>query len=370
MHFWEKLKRHFLPSHHNAYRPHVLRSNWLGIFLAIVLAAEGFMVANLVARQSSQSFLAAVVSGDIIALTNEERITERVGTLTENAKLTAAAQAKADDMAAKGYFSHVGPDGKEPWTWISEAQYDYKYAGENLAVRFVDSSDVVKAWIASPSHRANLVKGVYTDIGIGVANGTYQGQPAIFVVQYFGKPVSVAATVAVPPTPKPVVAVTNTSATPTTPEFVPAKPTVVPQAAPKPEVVAASPTPAPQVEGAAVTAQAIAGNTAHSFYQSLERQLTNWAANPRTSAQWAIGSIVLLVLMALAFASLIHIRIQPTQLLAGGSVFAIVALSLFFLNAQLLGGLPASSGQGASVASAIAEQAQVVIPAEAASTER
>lgn len=362
MHFWEKLRRHFVPSQHNAYRPHILRNGWLGIFLAVVLAAEGFMVASLVARQSSQSFLAAVVSSDVIALTNEQRSLEHVGTLTENAELTAAAQAKADDMAAKGYFSHVGPDGKEPWAWISESHYDYVYAGENLAVRFIDSSDVVKAWMASPSHRANIVKGVYTEIGVGVANGTYQGQPAVFVVQYFGSPA--AATVA----PEPATVVPIATA-PTTAEFKPAPKPVTKPVETAPIAVATTP-PAPQVEGAAVTAQAIASNTAHGFTQSLERQLTNWAANPRTSAQWAIGSTMLLVLMALALATLIHIRIQPTQLLVGGSVFALVAASLFFLNAQLLGGVAAGSGQSASVANSIAEQSVVVIPAEAASVAR
>jgi hypothetical protein len=158
----------------------VLRGSWLVFFLALVLVAEGFLVSNLITRQSSTTFLAAVLPAEVITLTNTQRIQNKVGTVTENTVLDAAATAKAQDMAAKGYFSHIGPDGKEPWAWIQGAGYDYQYAGENLAVRFVDSKDVVNAWMASPTHRANMVKASYTQIGVGVAQGMYQGQQATF----------------------------------------------------------------------------------------------------------------------------------------------------------------------------------------------
>jgi uncharacterized protein YkwD len=184
------IHRHFVPSSDNGYRPHLLRRPWLLVFLAVTLATEGFLVANLIARESDQTFLAAIVPAEIIALTNQERAQNGVGQLTDNAELDAAAQAKAEDMATKGYFSHISPDGETPWQWITNAGYQYQYAGENLAVRFINSSDVVNAWMASPSHRANIVKPVYTDIGVGAAEGNYEGQPATYVVQYFGTPAS------------------------------------------------------------------------------------------------------------------------------------------------------------------------------------
>src|SRR6185437_10613391 len=187
-------KHFFIPGEHNAHRPRILHRPWLIFFLAVILATEGFLVSNLIARQSDQQFLAAVVPAEIIALTNTERTDNSVGTLSEDALLDSAAQAKAADMAAKGYFSHVGPDGKTPWQWIDASGYQYQYAGENLAVRFIDSTDVVNAWMASPTHRANMVKPVYTQIGVGVAEGLYEGQPATYVVQYFGTPKSTAQT--------------------------------------------------------------------------------------------------------------------------------------------------------------------------------
>lgn len=153
--------------------------------------AGGVMILVIVAlglRVSGPEFSAAVLQSDLIAFTNIERAHSELNALQESAVLDRAAQAKANDMAAKGYFSHTGPDGEEPWHWLVKAGYDYHYAGENLAVRFNDSREVVNAWMASPTHKANIIKSQYTEIGIGVANGTYQGQPVVFVVQFFGTP--------------------------------------------------------------------------------------------------------------------------------------------------------------------------------------
>ena len=75
-----------------------------------------------------------------------------------------------------------------PWFWFAEANYQFSYAGENLAVFFGDSEDVVDAWLNSPSHRANLLNQQFTEIGIAVAEGTYQGQETTFIVQLFGTP--------------------------------------------------------------------------------------------------------------------------------------------------------------------------------------
>lgn len=153
--------------------------------------AGGMMILVLVAlgiTSSGPTFTAAVLHSDIVAFTNIERAHSELSSLTESSVLNAAAQAKANDMAAKGYFSHTGPDGQLPWHWFVEAGYDYRYAGENLAVRFSDSREVVNAWMASPTHKANIVKSQYQEIGIGVAEGVYQGMPATFVVQFFGTP--------------------------------------------------------------------------------------------------------------------------------------------------------------------------------------
>jgi hypothetical protein len=110
--------------------------------------------------------------------------------LKVNPVLERAAQLKADDMAAKGYFAHNSPEGLTPWHWFKAAGYNFVYAGENLAVRFYDSVDVVRAWMDSPGHRANILNSHFTEIGIGIAEGTFEGRPTVFVVQMFGSPAS------------------------------------------------------------------------------------------------------------------------------------------------------------------------------------
>lgn len=344
MRIWQKvivaIKNHFIPSADNAYRPHLLQRSWLLFFIAITLATEGFLVANLVARQTDQNFLAAVVPAEIIALTNTEREINSVGDVTLNLLLANAAQAKANDMALKGYFSHNGPDGKTPWQWVSESGYKYQYAGENLAVRFIDSSDVVNAWMQSPTHRENIVKPVYTQIGVGVAQGLYQGQPATYVVQYFGSPATVAASVPAP-----------------------AKVAAVPVAAPV-ESTSTAPASA-QVAGASVTPVPVAAPTVtqnNSFTQSLVRQLTRVFANPQQSTAWVLGSVALLLIVVLGLTFFMHMQIQPGNMLMNGALVAMLAVSFLAINSRLAEGGSAPGNQTASVAESVSAGGVVIGP--------
>jgi uncharacterized protein YkwD len=334
---------YFVPGTHNAYRPRILHRPWLMFFLAVTLATEGFLVSNLVARQSDQQFLAAVVPAEIIALTNTEREQNTVGNVKEDALLDQAAQAKAEDMAKAGYFSHVGPDGKTPWQWISASGYQYQYAGENLAVRFIDSKDVINAWMESPTHRANIVKPVYSQIGVGVAIGMYQGQPASYVVQYFGTPKSSVAAVAVAP-------VTPTKTT---------KPATQP---------ATLATANPAVEGASTEVAAatpVPTNThAASINNSASRQFVRLFGEPRQSSALILGLVSVLLVIALITTFFKHLDIQHPNMLAAGSFVLVVALAFLVLNAKLIGGSPG----GEQSASVIASTGGVIITPDAAET--
>jgi hypothetical protein len=157
-----------------------------GILLALILGIFSLAVLDGYLLRSSN--LAAVISSVLVDLTNGDRANNQIGGLTISPVLTQAAQAKANDMAAKGYFAHVSPDGKNSWYWFKQAGYQFYYAGENLAVDFGDSTDVERAWMNSPAHRANILDGHFTEIGIATAQGMYQGHPTTFVVQMFGTP--------------------------------------------------------------------------------------------------------------------------------------------------------------------------------------
>ncbi|MCA9308379.1 CAP domain-containing protein, partial [candidate division WWE3 bacterium] len=125
--------------------------------------------------------------------TNQVRSQHNLSTLVLNEKLSIAAQKKAEHMFANDYWAHVGPDGKEPWDFILAQDYDYVFAGENLAKNFNDSDDVVDAWFNSPSHRENLLGKNYDEVGFAVVNGTLNGYETTLVVQMFGRPRDVSA---------------------------------------------------------------------------------------------------------------------------------------------------------------------------------
>ncbi len=345
---WRYFKHFFIPGAHNNHRPRILHRPWLIFFLATILLTEGFLVSNLIARQSDQQFLAAVVPADVIALTNSERSGNKLNGVTEDALLDKAAQAKANDMAANGYFSHTGPDGKTPWQWIAESGYQYQYAGENLAVRFIDSKDVVNAWMMSPTHRANIVKPVYTQIGVGVAEGMYDGQPATYVVQYFGTPKTAQAAAAV------TVAPSNTVAAVTTPVAVASQ--TVP-AAPSVQGAEVSPAPAPTPTPAAEASQS------NSFMQSIGRQLVRAFSNPQQTSNLVLGLVATLLTMAVLFTFFVHIQIQHPGMLAAGAFVAVLALFFLSVNTRLVGGV----GQPQS-ASVLTAAKGVVVTAEAADT--
>ncbi len=120
------------------------------------------------------------------SLTNEARVQNNLDNLQTNPLLEIAAENKALDMANKSYFAHESPDGRMPWDWIEEAGYDYSYAGENLAVNFIDSEEVINAWMRSPSHRKNILNVSFKEIGLGMVKGFYKSREAIFIVQMFG----------------------------------------------------------------------------------------------------------------------------------------------------------------------------------------
>jgi uncharacterized protein YkwD len=158
--------------------------------LMSVLVLVTFVGANLqsVLWQSSQWLVSTVLPATVVDLTNKERSGLQQVPLQRNATLDAAAKLKAAHMAREEYFSHFSPEGISPWHWFDEAGYVYAHAGENLAIHFTDSSEVVEAWMDSPTHRENIVNGQYTEIGVGTAKGSYEGYDTVYVVQLFGTP--------------------------------------------------------------------------------------------------------------------------------------------------------------------------------------
>jgi uncharacterized protein YkwD len=122
---------------------------------------------------------AAVVSeaklqGDIAYLTNKQRALHGCKPVRVEARLTVAARAHSTYMARTGTFSHTGSGGSSFAYRIRVAHYPRPLA-ENIAFGYRSGLDVMKAWLASPGHRANLLNCSATTLGVGAvyaSNGT------------------------------------------------------------------------------------------------------------------------------------------------------------------------------------------------------
>ena len=120
----------------------------------------------------------ADVRAAILCLHNQIRAQRGLPLLKENAKLRSAATGHSNDMVSRGFFEHTTPAGVTMVERIRAARYTsprFGWAlGENLAWgtgSLATPRAIMKAWMESPGHRANVVKRAYREIGIGVVAG-------------------------------------------------------------------------------------------------------------------------------------------------------------------------------------------------------
>jgi hypothetical protein len=180
-----QLKNLFVPHEGNNFRPKFLQSRYLAYYLILLLVLK-LMTFPMLACFPKTTFFADISKQVLINLTNQDRTTQGLVALEENYKLDQAAYLKAKDMMDKGYFSHQSPEGITPWYWIKKAGYNYKIAGENLAIGFLDSEEVFNAWMLSLPHQKNVLNPNYKETGIAILNGDFQGNRVSIVVQLFG----------------------------------------------------------------------------------------------------------------------------------------------------------------------------------------
>ena len=133
-------------------------------------------------------YAANIAPGEVIRQINEKRLSQGLNPLNENPTLSQAALAKGADMLNKDYWAHVSPDGVEPWAFFTNVGYSYHYAGENLARDFSNPSAAVEAWMASPSHKENILSAKYKETGVAVIEGDLAGVDTTLIVQFFGTP--------------------------------------------------------------------------------------------------------------------------------------------------------------------------------------
>ena len=180
----------FVPKRENNYQPQSLRTDFLTYYLLIALFLAFFFKSNFFGSNNILGFATDISVEKLYQLTNAQRIQYNLPLLRYNDKLAQAAAKKANDMFAKNYWAHYAPDGATPWEFILNSGYRYEYAGENLAKNFLFSNNVVEAWMESQSHKENILRKEYADIGFAIVNGRLNGEETTLVVQLFGKPQS------------------------------------------------------------------------------------------------------------------------------------------------------------------------------------
>lgn len=149
----------------------------------------GFIILSAFLALPRQAAFESSLTPDIILnLVNQDRAESGLGSLQLNQRLTRAAYAKAEHMLRHAYFAHTSPSGVEPWDFIKGQDFDYAFAGENLAINYTSSYELENDLLQSPTHRENLLSPLYSEMGIAVVEGKFLGENAVITVQLFASP--------------------------------------------------------------------------------------------------------------------------------------------------------------------------------------
>ncbi|HMB65274.1 MAG TPA: CAP domain-containing protein, partial [Patescibacteria group bacterium] len=186
-----KLKDLFISHEGNNYHPQIFHPRRLIFYSLSSLIIKTFLVGAITLLPLTAWLTPDILNQEsqkVINLTNQFRKEKGVADLVKNSRLTQAAYEKCQDMLIDQYFAHVSPEQETLSTWLSRVGYDFKVAGENLALGFSSAKGLVEAWKESPSHRDNLLDPEYSQIGVALASGQYNGSDTTLAAQYFGNP--------------------------------------------------------------------------------------------------------------------------------------------------------------------------------------
>ncbi|MBI1952336.1 CAP domain-containing protein [Candidatus Saccharibacteria bacterium] len=172
----------------------------IGCLLALGLGQSSFQTALKHPTRQVLAYASSMQDQALLRDTNAQRSLANVPTLSESTELDRAAQAKAQDMALRNYWSHNTPDGNPPWIFVTGQNYNYQKLGENLAAGFDNEQSAINGWMASEHHKDNLLDPSFSQVGFGVAHSANYtaagGGPMTIVVAFYGSPASAQPTIA------------------------------------------------------------------------------------------------------------------------------------------------------------------------------
>lgn len=338
------LRRLLHPHESNNFRPRLLHPEWmlaLSVLAFVAVFSLGLLNKSAGVRGGVILGYATNITVDqVVAQTNQQRAAVGLQPLAYSGVLSAAAQSKADDMFSNNYWAHVSPSGKQPWDFIHEAGYSYSAAGENLARDFYETGTMMGAWMASPTHKANIVNSKYTQIGVAVVNGTLQGTETTLVVQMFGNPLGAGvpvgrtgdASVAPTPTVQPVPMVLATPVPAVAGESEPAVrdtplPTPVPTTAPTHTPIAPQALQMTQAIGTAPGSD----NQILAAFSFIMGEIRPWPAISPAQFVKALGVVIIGVLAAVLLYDWTLVRVNPRSRLVGHNMAHILYLATIAL---------------------------------------
>lgn len=125
------------------------------------------------------------IETEVVRLVNVERSKAGLMALKQNWQLSRVSRYKSQDMIDKNYFSHESPTYGSPFKMMETFGLKFSSAGENIAMGQRTAAEVVKGWMNSSGHRANILNPSYAEIGVGLAK-TKSG--VCYWTQMFMKP--------------------------------------------------------------------------------------------------------------------------------------------------------------------------------------
>lgn len=123
----------------------------------------------------------------VLTLVNQERASAGLAPLSMHAGCAQVAYDHSWDMDFRDFFSHTNPDGASPFNRMANAGITYSAAAENIAAGYATAADVMNGWMNSQGHRDNILNANFTEIGIGVRQGS-NGQYGTYWTQVFRRP--------------------------------------------------------------------------------------------------------------------------------------------------------------------------------------
>jgi uncharacterized protein YkwD len=154
-----------------------LRRPLVTLFVALTVLAVGVPIAS---ARSTRAYTSALVQA-----INGARSANGLPPLQVDARLASAAQGQSTFLASVGRLDHAGPDGSNVLTRLIRLGFRGHMVGEDLAAGMGPAA-TVRAWLASPGHRMNLLEPHFRRLGVGVAMGSLGGASAPFVTADFG----------------------------------------------------------------------------------------------------------------------------------------------------------------------------------------